>query len=150
MAKNNDLDSLFIRGDSRSEALEKYEKAVTANSALTYQERGKEVALREHGKKFQVRPGQERLDTLSRLMSETMQELAQELGRQPTAREVLEFLILYYKGEEIGGCLIQDFEPGESPEDDKILWLSNGKDKSLTFKAFQKRITHLRKKLLRK
>jgi len=103
-----------------------------------------------HGTKFQVQPGQQRLDPLGRLTLKVMQELKQELGREPTAREVFEFLISDYTGIEIGGCKIQDVEREGSPEDDKLCWLSNGRDKDLTFKAFQKRITLLRKKLLHK
>jgi len=145
MAKKFDLDSLFVRGDSRSEALEKYEKAVTANSALTYRERDKEVALREHGNKFKGSK-QSRFDALGRLMSETMQELEQELGRQPTAREVWQSLPYQ---EERAGCLIQDRE-NEGFEYDRLWWLTNGREKTTDFRAFQKRITHLRKTLRHK
>jgi len=92
-----------------------------------------------HGTKFQVQPGQQRLDALGRLMLETMRELE----GKPTARDIWQSLPYQ---EEREGCLIQERE-NEGFEYDRLWWHTNGREKTTDFRAFQKRITHLRKKL---
>ena len=142
MARKINLDSLFLKGDSKSKAMEKYVEYITADSALTYQERDKEVALIQHGKKFKARPGKERLDGLSRIILETMASL----GEKPTAREIWEALPIL---EEKPGILIQERED-DGFEYDKLFWLADRRGKETTFGSFKNRITRLRKKSSKK
>ena len=87
----------------------------------------------------------DRRDDLRKVMEETFKDLLGRLGRKPTWKEMLKHLPT---GE---GQVIQDIDRDDLYGADGggvIYWHGKGRDRETTFKAFQKRLTIIRKKIL--
>jgi hypothetical protein len=81
---------------------------------------------------FKEGPRQERIDALCRVMVKALAAFRSHCGRDPSASELWE---------SISAPCIQE------KTEDTLWWVSRGKEHTTTFKAFQNRLTSIKKKL---
>ena len=93
------------------------------------------------GLSFIEGPRRDRRDALRKVMEEAFEALLGQLGRPPTAKEMLNHLPTGW------GQIIQEIVWDDFYES-VIHWHSRGQDKETTFKSFQNRLTTIRKKIL--
>ncbi len=106
----------------------------------------RDAQLVKKGVDFRDGPKLDRRDALRKVMEEAFKDLFKALGRSPKWREVLRQLPTG------PGQVIQEIEEEDdfyqTDEGGIIRWKPKGQDKETSFKAFQKRLTRIRKKLL--